>query len=68
MQHGWRAGLSSTALLKIRENHAELIVAGAEYLLSPSTGRAKVERVEVEDHFPTNYSFFQVSTYCIIYK
>jgi len=32
-----------------------------EYLLSPSTGRAKVERVEVEDHFPTNYSFFQAT-------
>ena len=54
--------------LEICEKHVELIVTGAEYLLSPSTGRAKVERVEVEDHFPTNYSFFQVSTYCIIHN
>ena len=31
-----------------------------EYLLSPSTGHAKVERQIQEKYFPTDYNFFQV--------
>lgn len=31
-----------------------------EYLLSPTTGRAKTERGIVEKHFPMDYNHFQV--------
>jgi hypothetical protein len=33
---------------------------GAEYLLSPASGQAKVERAIQEKYFPTDYNFFQV--------
>ena len=33
-----------------------------EYLISPSSGRAKQERAVMEENFPINYNYFQVGS------
>ena len=33
-----------------------------EYLISPSSGRAKLERAIMEEYFPINYNYFQVGS------